>query len=110
MLAYPALHYEIFTGVAPTNLVAFKGEVLFSGVDAAGVHGFWVTEGTTAGTYENSVNGAQSPFGLNPYDLTVFNNEVLFGGLDARANKGCCLQRNQSRASVSAARGGRESR
>jgi ELWxxDGT repeat protein len=46
-----------------------------------------VTDGTTAGTHEITVNGAGSG-GIVPYDLTVFNNAVLFAGYDAANNVG----------------------
>jgi ELWxxDGT repeat protein len=38
-------------------------------VDAAGNQGLWVTDGTTAGTHEIAVSGANSG-GLSPTDLT----------------------------------------
>jgi len=45
--------------------------VLFNGVDAAGKHGLWETDGTTAGTHEiTDIKGANSN-GVAPSDLTV---------------------------------------
>jgi ELWxxDGT repeat protein len=54
-------------------------------LDAAGNNGLWVTNGTSAGTYEltNISSG-----GLNPSGLALFNNEVLFNGLDAAGHHG----------------------
>ena len=69
-------------GLNPTNLTVFNGEVLFSGLDASGDMGLWVTDGTATGTHElTGITGAD-PSGLAPSDLTVYNGEVLFRGLD----------------------------
>ena len=70
------------SGLNPTNLTVFNGEVLFSGLDASGDMGLWVSNGTVAGTHElTGINGADAS-GLAPSDLTVYNGEVLFRGLD----------------------------
>ena len=70
------------SGLNPTNLTVFDGEVLFSGLDASGDMGLWVTNGTAAGTHElTGITGAD-PSGLAPSDLIVYNGEVLFRGLD----------------------------
>ena len=69
-------------GLNPTNITVFNGEILFSGLDASGDMGLWVSNGTAAGTHElTGITGADSS-GLAPSDLTVFNGEVLFRGLD----------------------------
>jgi ELWxxDGT repeat protein len=69
-------------GLNPTDLTVFGGKVLFSGLDASGDMGLWVTNGTAAGTEElTGITGAD-PSGLAPSDLTVYNGEVLFCGLD----------------------------
>jgi ELWxxDGT repeat protein len=86
-------------GVSPVDLTVFNGflssQVLFRGTDASGSHGLWVTNGTTAGTYElTGISGAfTGAAGLSPRDLTVFNGEglfpqVLFGGNDASGHLG----------------------
>ena len=70
------------SGLNPTDLTVFNGQVLFSGLDASGDMGLWVTNGTVAGTQElTGIKGAD-PSGLAPSDLTVYNGEVLFRGLD----------------------------
>jgi ELWxxDGT repeat protein len=82
--------------VAPADFTVFNGEVLFNGIDAAGLSGLWMTNGTAAGTYElTGIAGAYTggptgaaPGGLNPQDLTVFKNEVLFAGTDTAGAKG----------------------
>ena len=64
----------------------FGNEVLFSGVDASGLTGLWMTDGTTNGTREILAEApgatAKDPNGLSPRDLTVFNGEIFFFGLD----------------------------
>jgi hypothetical protein len=57
--------------------------VLFNGFDANNVSGLWVTDGTSAGTSEISVAGADAThgFGLDPQLMTVFGSEVLFAGV-----------------------------
>jgi hypothetical protein len=82
--------------VSPADFTVFNGEVLFNGIDAAGLSGLWVTNGTAAGTHElTGINGANAgpptgatPPGLDPKDLTVFGREVLFNGTDANGNFG----------------------
>ena len=72
----------LFGGAA--QFVAFNGEALFRGYDAAGMPGLWVSNGTAAGTYELSgINGA-SAAGIMPADFGVLGNEVLFLGIDAK--------------------------
>ena len=68
-------------------MTVFGNEVLFSGVDASGLSGLWVTDGTANGTREilaeaAGATAAKDPHGLSPNDLTVFNGEVFFNGLD----------------------------
>ncbi len=68
-------------------MTVFGNEVLFSGVDANGLTGLWVTDGTANGTHEllaeaAGATAAKDPLGLSPTDLTVFNGEVFFNGFD----------------------------
>ncbi len=84
------------TGIDPTHMTVFDGEVLFNGVDANGEAGLWVTDGTADGTQEvggvpgtpgyTGIAGAD-PSGLDPTDMTVFGNEVVFNGLDANGHE-----------------------
>ncbi len=69
-------------GLNPTDITVLNGEILFSGLDASGDMGLWVSNGTAAGTHElTGITGADSS-GLAPSDLTVLNGEILFRGLD----------------------------
>ena len=74
------------------DLTVFGNEVLFQGINTAGVAGLWVTNGTAGGTYEiTGIAGADSN-GLfdgssNP-DFTVFDGEVFFDGRDTAGNYG----------------------
>jgi ELWxxDGT repeat protein len=53
-------------GLQPRDLTVFNSKVLFSGTDAAGNLGLWVTDGTAAGTYElTGISGANS-LGMAP--------------------------------------------
>jgi ELWxxDGT repeat protein len=69
-------------GLDPTDMTVLGSKVLFSGVDANGLTGLWVIDGT--GTHELlAVTGAPAaidPQGFDPTDLTVFNDEVFFNG------------------------------
>jgi ELWxxDGT repeat protein len=66
------------------DFTVLNNEVLFTGVDASGLVGLWVTDGTAQGTHElTGISGANPSEGLTPYYLTLSNNEVLFAGLDA---------------------------
>ena len=75
------------TGLTPTDMIVYNGEVLFNGLDADDAAGLWVTDGTGAGTHEIAVAGADAS-GLNPTDMTVYNGEVLFAGKDASGHIG----------------------
>jgi ELWxxDGT repeat protein len=76
-------------GSGEPDFTALNSEVLFQGVDASGVVGLWVSNGTADGTYElTGISGAYSggalgSAGLHPSDMTVLNGEALFDGLDA---------------------------
>jgi ELWxxDGT repeat protein len=58
--------------------------VLFNGVDASGKAGLWVTDGTSAGTWELSVAGSafSNSVPTGPQYITAFGSEVLFEGED----------------------------
>jgi hypothetical protein len=65
--------------------------VLFSGLDANGDIGLWITNGTSVGTYELTGINGDNPSGLfSGYfpAFTVFKGEVLFSGIDAAGNYG----------------------
>ena len=65
-----------------------KHIAFFSGVDTASFRGLWVTNGTTAGTFElTGIIGAFTG-GVTPSELTVFNGEVLFQGEDTAGHLG----------------------
>jgi ELWxxDGT repeat protein len=72
------------TGLDPTDLTVYNGEVLFMGYDSGGNTGLWVTDGTAAGTYELTgvagVSGTNSDgtTGLDASGLTVYDGKVLF--------------------------------
>jgi ELWxxDGT repeat protein len=64
--------------VSDPAMIAFNGEVVFSGSDANGNPGLWVTDGTAQGTHEvlpGTAPIAQGDVGIYP---TVFNGKVLF--------------------------------
>ena len=71
------------SGIAPSDLTVYDGEVLFSGRDTTGHQQLWETNGTVAGTQEvtTAANGFRQ--GLNPSNMEVYDNEVLFQGLDS---------------------------
>ena len=70
------------SGIAPSDLTVFNGEVLFSGRDTTGHFQLWETNGTVAGTQEltTAANGFRQ--GLKPSNLEVYDGQVLFSGLD----------------------------
>ena len=75
------------SGLDPTDMTVLGNEVLFSGLDANGLTGLWVTDGTASGTHEllAEITGATAsdPLGLDPTDLTVFNGKIFFNGYNA---------------------------
>ena len=76
------------SGLIPSGLTVFNGEVLFEGADTSGNFGLWVTDGSAAGTHE--LTGISNAFssGLNPQDMTVLGQEVLFAGINANGQLG----------------------
>ena len=75
-------------GLDPYDLTAYNGEILFSGWDATGGSGLWVSDGTAAGTHELSVAGASAKNGLSPYDLTVYDGLLFFNGCNSSGELG----------------------
>jgi ELWxxDGT repeat protein len=75
-------------GLNPTDMTVLNGEILFSGLDASGDMGLWVSNGTAGGTHGlTGIAGADSS-GLAPSDLTVLKGEILFRGLDQSGHAG----------------------
>ena len=72
-------------GLDPSDLTVFSAEVLFNGVDMAGHHGLWATNGSAVGTKEITGIANTASTGVNPTDMTVFGGEVLFNGVDNTA-------------------------
>jgi hypothetical protein len=61
----------------------FTEEVLFSGTDASGLSGLWVTDGSAADTHElTGISGASLLYGLDIRSPLAFGHEVLFAGYD----------------------------
>ena len=59
------------TGLAPSDLTVYNGEVLFRGHDSSGKLGLWETNGTAAGTHELTGVVGASTAGLGPLGLTT---------------------------------------
>jgi ELWxxDGT repeat protein len=83
---------ESLPGHARTTAL-LNGQILFSGIDAAGNYGLWATNGTAAGTHE--ITGISNAFSLGLFhglnanaSLVAFNNEVLFDGMNAAYHPG----------------------
>ena len=71
-------------GLDPSYFAVYNGEVLFTGYDASGKLGLWVTNGTGAGTHElTGVTGAAGT-GLAPSDLTAIGGSVLTAGASVK--------------------------
>jgi ELWxxDGT repeat protein len=76
------------TGVNPTDMTVFNGEVLFGGENSSDQFGLWTTDGTAADTQEvTGIVGAAST-GVSPTDITVFNGKALFDGFDTAGDQG----------------------
>jgi ELWxxDGT repeat protein len=58
--------------LAPDQLAAGGGGVVFTGVDASGNYGLWSSNGTTAGTHETASLPAGSAGGLAVAGGTIF--------------------------------------
>jgi ELWxxDGT repeat protein len=80
-----------FVGLLPdpnsADFTVFGGRALFVGSDTndPSANHLWVTDGTSGGTSELTVAGANQ-FGLNPSYLAAFGAKVLFQGRDASGN------------------------
>jgi hypothetical protein len=81
----------LFANVAAPDFTVLAGKVLFAGQDATGNPNLSVTDGTSAGTGELAVAGANSgglfsldffPSGFSP-GFTVLGTRALFEGYDA---------------------------
>ena len=81
----------LFFDVAAPDFTVLGGKVLFQGEDAAGNANLWVTDGTSGGTSELSVAGANPgglfdlgffPSGFSPA-FTILGTRALFEGYDA---------------------------
>jgi hypothetical protein len=80
-------------GLLSPDLTAFNDELLFAGLDAAGVYGLWRTDGTTAETYEltgiSGTNGGGLFAGYRTRpQFTDLNGELLFEGNDNNGIRG----------------------
>jgi ELWxxDGT repeat protein len=76
------------SGLYPSDLTVYNGEVLFAGLDASGHYGVWVTNGTAAGTYELTGIAGANASGISPGGFTLYDGEVLFDGLGANGDYG----------------------
>jgi hypothetical protein len=63
-----------------THFITLGTKALFTGENASGHEGLWVSDGTTAGTSELTIAGMG--FNEDP-DFTVIGNKVLFDSTDA---------------------------
>lgn len=85
----------LFSNFTDPDFTAFKGQILFNGVNVSGAKGLWVTDGTAAGTHEvTGISGANivgvnlaNPAGVNPRSMIVFGDEVLFFGSNESGNQ-----------------------
>jgi hypothetical protein len=74
--------HESAAGLQPTDITTFGTNALFSGVDSSGATGLWITDGTSGGTSEIAVSGANAA-GVQPSDITVNGTLALFSGVDS---------------------------
>ena len=77
------------SGLAPSDLTVYNGEVLFRGLDHSGQASLWTTDGTVAGTHElTGIAGASTTgIGLDPSGFTVYGGVALFSGFDSSGNQ-----------------------
>jgi len=74
----------LFFGFTP-DFTVLGTKVVFTGDDASGFRNLWVTDGTSIGTSELRVIGANAR-GLNPNGFAVLGSKALFDGLDANGS------------------------
>ena len=76
------------SGLAPSDLVVYNGEVLFRGLDQLGRPQLWMTNGTAVRTHELTgiVGGATTGVGLDPTNFEAFNGVALFNGIDSHSH------------------------
>ena len=76
------------SGLAPSDLMVYNGEVLFRGLDQLGRPQLWMTNGTAVGTHELTgiVGAATTGVGLDPTNFEAFNGVVLFNGIDSHGH------------------------
>jgi hypothetical protein len=70
-----------FQGLQPSGFTVLGDKVLFSGLDSRGLTGLWVTDGTSTGTVELNVSGANTAVGLGPDGFQVVGDQAFFTGL-----------------------------
>ena len=78
-------------GWTPENFGAFGNKALFSALDTDDYRGLWITDGTTAGTYEigglknAGITGAPSgvDYQLDPSAFASIGSKALFTGTDS---------------------------
>jgi ELWxxDGT repeat protein len=85
-------------GLNPSNIIVYNSELLFSGWDANGLAGLWVSDGTAVGTHERTgIPGASTTVAesnpssiahadLEPTSLVVAGGLVFFARTDSRAD------------------------
>jgi hypothetical protein len=73
------------SGLAPSDLTVYNGEVLFRGLDQSSRPQLWVTNGTAVGTHELTgiVGAATTSAGFDPSGFTLYDGVVLFNGIDS---------------------------
>ncbi len=79
-------------GLAPSSLLSLNGELVFTGANAAGGAGLWISDGTAAGTLEigglaNQGIADAGPHGLVPQSLVRLGNKALFHGVNAAGDQ-----------------------
>jgi hypothetical protein len=82
----------LFLNQTTPDFTPFNGEMLFAGSDTAGAYGLWVSNATTAGTYElTAISGANAGGLFDGHiqpQFISFDGEVLFEGNDANGIHG----------------------
>ena len=82
------------SGLNPSDIFAFGGKAIFSGIASDGNTGLWITDGTAAGTFElggqdnAGVPGAPLDATLSFNSIASLGNAAIFTGPDASGSKG----------------------